>query len=426
MGADPTLDFLARLADESRWEIRRGIPIFEPHKRMVMGKDKKPKVQEVTEATLAEIAEECNRLEREKGVVGKLTDVHTVRFDEKGLAIPVTPKPKVYGYQKNYRVGTYGPSATPAVLCDWYIYPKFVADVDSSPHRSAEYYHGMRKITGTAVMVNDPFLDLGMVAYSEDGGYLYAMGARNAAMPVPPAKDDKKPPVDAEEPEGEEGGEGEQKPPFEKGKPGEKPPEPDEKDADGEQMTPEEEKLFEKVRTYMCKKYNLDESWPASKPEAAKPKEIDEDPTSKVMPMATPVTPEMYSALQAKVQGIELERDQERCQALLYSLEVEGFQLSAPEKQKELAKLCRLPHAERPDRVTELRKIYAERKLPDGHLQTYGRERGETVEPGAGGGENNPFVAPWYHEEAKAYMWNNPGTLYEAACELVIARHGKK
>jgi hypothetical protein len=156
--ADPTIEFLKSLEDESRWKIRRGIPIFEPHERGEI---------EVTKKDLEEIAEESNRLLREKGVAGKLTDIHTIRPRPDGKGMEPCPNAKLLGFQLNYRVGTYGTKKTPCILADWYLYPEHASKADRSPHRSVEYQHNAKVIRGTAVMMNDPWLDMGIVVFGK-------------------------------------------------------------------------------------------------------------------------------------------------------------------------------------------------------------------------------------------------------------------
>lgn len=394
---DPTKQFLARLADESQWSVRRGVPVFEPHTRTVAGPDGKPRELEVTAADMPAIAAECRRLEQEKGVVGLLTDRHTIRWDaQKGQMVPV-PEARTYGYQLNYRVGVYGPNNTPCVLADWHLYPDVAAEVDRRPHRSVEYQHGARLIRGTAIMVNAPFLDMGMVAFTgRDETYLYAMGASAMPLPTPDDKNANNVPDDKEK------------------KGGDKP--------EGEQHTPEEIKLFEKCRTYMLSKYALDETWPAAgkKPDAPtdQPKPGDppaDKPKEPVTPMQSDKDIQAYDALKARVVGLEMERDIERCDALLAKGLV-GYSLSDAEQKKELKKLVATPAADRPDRVKELKAIYADRKVPEGRIELYqGAKEGL---------ENaNPLVAePWYHKDAVAYMLESQGKVgYDASVAHIKA-----
>jgi hypothetical protein len=162
---DPTRDFLARLADESRWVVRWGVPIFEPHTRTGPGPDGKPATLTVTPADLPAIADNSNMLLATKGVPGTLTDKHTIRPRADGGGYEPAPDVTLFGFQKDYRVGIYGPHNRPCVLADWFVFPEHAAEVDRRVHRSVEYQPKARVIRGTAVMLNAPFLDLGVVAY---------------------------------------------------------------------------------------------------------------------------------------------------------------------------------------------------------------------------------------------------------------------
>jgi hypothetical protein len=183
-GTDPTVEFLKRLADPSKWSVRENVPIFEPHVRTVNGPDGKPRQAEVTLDDLFEIADNSNRLFTDDGVPGRVTDRHTMRMrpDGKGLMEPV-PNVVLFGFQKDYRVDRYGPSRKPAVMVDWYLFPEHAPAADRRPHRSVEYQHGAKLIRGTAVMVNDPFLDMGVVAFSCEERYFFQTAP---AAPPPP------------------------------------------------------------------------------------------------------------------------------------------------------------------------------------------------------------------------------------------------
>ncbi|AWM38714.1 hypothetical protein GobsT_30950 [Gemmata obscuriglobus] len=386
--SDPTLTFLDRLRDESQWVIRRGVPIFEPHERDARDKDGKPITIRVTERDLPRIARESNRLEAENGVVGVLTDRHTIRPRADGAGFEPVPDVKVYGVQRNYRVGTYGVrdpktgrvTVKPAVLADWYFLPDVSAEAARRPHRSVEYQHGTGQIRGTAVMVNAPFLDMGMVALSSDQPiYCYQMGAS----------------VD----------------------------QPNKPTGDQPQFTDEEKSLFEKCRTYMRATYGLGEEWPgAKKEESANPEKKtgeSDDKKAPITPMQKNGGVEVYAALQARVAGLEQERDIERCQ-LLVAEGLVGYSLNADEKKKAISSLAKLPAADRSERVEELKAIYAARKVPAGMIEIYGGkvEGGDDATPG-------PMSAPWYHEPAMAYMREEPGTMYEKAVAHILATHKK-
>jgi hypothetical protein len=414
MGNDPTLEFLSRLNDDSQWEIRRGIPIFESHTRV--GADGKE--IGVSDEELQEIADRANWLLSSKGIPGRVTDRHTMRVREDGKGMEPVPGPvKLYGFQVNYRVAHTGLDQKKRVVCDWKLYPQYAAEADKSPYRSVEYQQSLKLIRGTAAMMIDPFLDMGMVVFSDDARdmTIYSMGAGKVAE-----EKEKKPPEETPKPDQKpEPKPGEEKPGEAKNpeaKPGEEQQKPE-----GEQPTPEEAKLFDKMCSYMRTKYNLGEEWPASKsPEQTPGEQPGEKKQEIITPMQTTVTPEQYSALQARVQGIELERDQERCRNLLAE-GLLGYSLSDAERQKELVKLTKIPAAERAERVTELQAIYAERKVPEGQLGIYSGH----VEPGSKQVADSPHTAPWFHEPAMQYMRDHPGMQYDAACEHVKAQKAK-
>ncbi len=378
---DPTIAFLAKLNDPRKWAVRRNVPIFVPHKRGEI---------EVTERDLPVIAAEMERAKRERGVVGRVTDRHTIEPtpDGKGQR-PVYPPPVVYGYQVNPRVGTFGPQNTPCILVDWHLYPEHAAKCDRMPYRSVEYQHNRRLIRGTAVMVNDPYLDMGMVAFESDGGkvtlYSYAGDAMNENGNA-----------NAEQKQGEE------------------------------QFTPEETKMFEKCRAYMRTKYALGEEWPGMKKEEAAPEapKPGEEKKEDVAAMQTNATIAAYQAqlasLNATVQGLQLERDLERC-TMLVTTGLAGYSLSDAERNKEIGKLQKLAAAERAERIEELKRIYAEREVPQGKFAAY---QGAS-EPGARQVTEGVHAAPWYHEPAMQYMRDEPGMTYEAAVSEIRKRAGK-
>ena len=392
---DPTLEELARLTDPAHYAPPKvGVPIWVPHRRPVKSPDGTAGEVVVREADLQAYADFINGLESEKGVPGRVTDGHVK---------PGEPMPRHLGYYRNARVGRFGPRGTPAVLVDLYIRREAVPVAQDRPYRSVEVYPAAKQIRGLALLLRDPALDMGVVTYdarSRDRAYLYAMGESMG-------------PTDANLGGQDKGGAGETKP-------------------DAPDHSPEEKALFEKMRTYLCSTYGLDEGWPRAKADAeqkpggeeGKPAP-DDKPKEEVTPMQLNQLPEQYqremAELRGELRGLQLERDQERCQMLLYGLETEGFQLSQPEKAKELAKLAKLPAADRPDRIGELKAIYAERKVPQGRLEMYGGH----VETG-GKDESDPFAKPWYQDDAEAYMMSHPGMEYAKAVEYVKGQHAKK
>lgn len=162
---DPTLEFMARLGDESLWHIRRGVPVFKCHDRKRVGKDGQPFVAySVTERDLDTIAEKMRR-NQAKGVPARMTVGH---INPDG-SFPESDQPEVVGYWLNARRGTFGPNAEPCVLCDGYVKSDAVDLVKGRPYRSSEFYPASKEIRGIALLTRDPELDLGSVE-------LYAIG----------------------------------------------------------------------------------------------------------------------------------------------------------------------------------------------------------------------------------------------------------
>lgn len=372
--SDPTLETLRELEDSARYVVKRGVPIWVPHVRGDVV---------VREEDLPAYAEAINRLERERGVLGRITDGHLKSGQ---------PPPKLLGFYRNARVGTFGRQAVPAVLVDCYYRRECLDIVKDRPYRSPEVYPKRREIRGLALLLNDPYLDMGTITYENNlvarpicyGGEPMpeAMGAENAGV-AQEVKPKKQP----------------------------------------EEFKPEETELFERMCRYLRSRYGLSENWPSPDPDNDKAEgagdKSDSDAVNEadsVVQMERGALPVEYARqvneLKARLSGLELERDQERCQMLLYGLEVEGFQLSEVEKKKELARLVQLPASERRERISEMRLIYANRKVPGGKLQLY-------AGPVEGGSDHDPHKAPWYHEPAMAYMRANPGTQYDVACRLV-------
>lgn len=371
--ADPTVEFLRSLDDPAKFERKEGVPIWVPHRR----KNKDGSEVVVTERDLPAYAEWINGVERERGVCGRITDGHVK---------PGLPMPKLCGYYRKARVGTFGPKNTPAVLVDLYYInrPDVLAVASERPYRSPEVYTDVKQIRGLALLLQDPFLDMGVVTYEGDRTpYLCEadmageMGAKGAGLP---------------------GAEPEEKPDH----------------------TPEEKALFEKMRRYMCKTYGLGEEWPGAAKEKAAEEKVEEKPKGEVLPMERGgKVPDHYAReigeLRAQLAGLTVERDQERCRAMI-AYELSEYNLSPDEQGRELAKLVRLPAAERAERVTELKKIYADRRPPAGRMELY-----QGPFEGGGADEGDPFAEPWYHKAAVAYMMGKPGTPYERAVEHVKA-----
>lgn len=165
---DATLDFFNVLNDPSRWVVRPSVPIFKPHVRTDPATNQ---VINVDLPKLYRIASNMQRLERQGGVPIRMTLGHT----EPGK--PETEQPPVGGYYRNARVARFGPKGEPAVVVDEWLDPQYAPVRKNFPYRSAEYYDDAEQITGVALLTRDPFLDLGVVAYSREGFASYSAPA---------------------------------------------------------------------------------------------------------------------------------------------------------------------------------------------------------------------------------------------------------
>lgn len=157
MHADATAEFYAGLNDPRKWIIKPGVPIFKPHRRVNPANNE---IIDVDLPKLYQIAANMQRLEREGGVPTRGTLGHT----EPGK--PQTQQPPVALWYRNARVQPFGPKGEPAIVADEWLDPQYAAHRKNYPFRSAEYYDDTQLITGVALLTEDPYLDLGVVAYS--------------------------------------------------------------------------------------------------------------------------------------------------------------------------------------------------------------------------------------------------------------------
>lgn len=188
---DATAEFHAALNDPTRWVVKTGVPIFKPHQRTDPATGQLIKVDV---PKLYRIAANMQRLEKGGGVPVRMTLGHT----EPGK--PETQQPPVGGYYRNARVQPFGPKGEPAVVVDEWLDPQYAQVRKNFPYRSAEYYDDTEAITGVALLTRDPYLDLGVVAYTKSvpGPVHYHRDGRPAvryqlltnmgesAMPAPP------------------------------------------------------------------------------------------------------------------------------------------------------------------------------------------------------------------------------------------------
>jgi hypothetical protein len=103
--------------------------------------------------------------------------------------LPETAQPPIVGWAKNPRVGRFGDDI-PCVMADLYIKVEHWEEAKKYPFRSVEYYAERDEVTGVALLVRDPYLDLGVLAYSRDP--IFYQLEPNDMADAPP-KDDKKP-----------------------------------------------------------------------------------------------------------------------------------------------------------------------------------------------------------------------------------------
>lgn len=352
--ADATMDFLETLGDESKWVIDRGVPIFKPHKRT------DPKtgetLYEVTAEDMPIIAANMASLQQ-VGVFPRITPGHVLPQNTE------TQQPALYGVGVNPRAGTFGPKNEPCVLVDRYLFPKHADAAKNFPFRSVEYYHGAKVIRGIALLIREPYLDMGMVTtYAAKHGAFYSYEAE--------------PKVEPNEP-----------------KPGEGTP------------TPEEEKAIEghmsKYKKWMCQKYGLAE---AQKPGEGKPGDMPE-----AIKLQLDCAAQMYSQSQANVvqlttefKKLRDERDAEKCKRLIGELVAEGYQLDP--KEEELA-LLSLDDAGRTKAVERIQKNYrkADRPPLGNTMIPYAKGPGSGA-PGAGADRQTKLV-----EEATLYCASHGG-----------------
>lgn len=172
--ADPTVEFMAQFDDESKWLIKRRVPIFKPHEGM---KKDKSGTYRVTSDDLPALAKKMH--ERQTlGLPSRLTVGHV--DTEK----PETSQPAVIGWWLNPEPGTFGPNNEPCILADSYVKAECADEVKGRPYRSAEYYPLAKEITGVAVLARDPRLDMGTVElYALPDGAVFCPDIGESDMP---------------------------------------------------------------------------------------------------------------------------------------------------------------------------------------------------------------------------------------------------
>lgn len=170
MQPDPTIEFMAQFDDESKWVIKRRVPLFKPHDRLKVNPatGKEFVAYSVKRTDMPQIAANMRRNQK-KGVPARITVGHVTPDD------PETEQPIAVGYWLNAEPGTFGPDNEPCVYADAYVKRDCANTVKGRPYRSAEYYPDSKEIRGAALLTRDPRLDLGTVElYLKDGAYAYA------------------------------------------------------------------------------------------------------------------------------------------------------------------------------------------------------------------------------------------------------------
>jgi hypothetical protein len=174
---------IADLEDPDVYEVKRGVPIFRAHTRKVKAPDGVESTIVVTDDDLPTIVANMTAAQIKEGVFGRIVDGHI----KPAADAPEKDQPALIGFQANARLGRL-PSGAKCIVADHFIRRDKLALAKERPFRSAEYYPGAKTITGTALLLRDPYLDLGTVTYmAERGLYLYLMEALPmadaAAMP---------------------------------------------------------------------------------------------------------------------------------------------------------------------------------------------------------------------------------------------------
>lgn len=153
------------------------MPIFKPHKRIKKGEE----VYRITEKDLPGIVRNIQRLEKEQGIVMRITDAHTKQVPTRSES---EDQPNLFGFARNARIDYFGPDKEVGIVADEYYFPEYGEAASRLPFRSAEYYPQSKSIRGVAMLLQDPYLDLGMVAYSlsSEEPQLYSLGESDMPM----------------------------------------------------------------------------------------------------------------------------------------------------------------------------------------------------------------------------------------------------
>jgi hypothetical protein len=291
------------LDDRRKWRVVSGVPVFKPHTRILpefAAPDGKtyPEIRiEVTRQDLPYIAERSQ-------VTGPhpITEGHRIPDP----SVPESQQPRIVGWERNFRVGTYGPLAEPCVLADLYYRLDLWEEAGPSryPFRSVDYDFAEQRITGLAVMVRRPFLDLGLIPYR--AARTIVTYSWESSVPDMPADD---------------------------------------------QYTPEEEAQYGRLMRYMAKKHPRLASYMDGMGGAEPGPTSTEPPPA---PYAAPAGTTMsYQQLDARLRQEQSERLLDRVSGTVKF-----------DRTRELATLSAMPEAQRPAHVQYMLDTY--QRLPTG------------------------------------------------------------
>lgn len=168
--ADRATESLKHILESGEYAKIDGVPIFDEHSEF----DKKGNLlRKFSRTELQHIADACNNRERTTGDLSPLGPGHT-RDD----VASEEDQPAVFGYARNYRVGTFGPEKKLGLLCDWHVQKRIrtksgqtvdgVEYAKSFPRRSVELWPDSMTIDWIALLRRSPMRDLGLLAYSRD------------------------------------------------------------------------------------------------------------------------------------------------------------------------------------------------------------------------------------------------------------------
>jgi hypothetical protein len=128
--------------------------------RRVRKRDGKPTEIVITDGDLQSYVAATQALELESGVVSRLTAGHTKPGSK--------DQPTLVGYGRAKSVGHFGPKRQPCVWYTLYFKPEHFQAYKDWPYRSPEFYPERDEIRGVALLMTDPELDMGMVAYESE------------------------------------------------------------------------------------------------------------------------------------------------------------------------------------------------------------------------------------------------------------------